>query len=283
MNRSVRLLFTGTRHVLRGLRGIISETGALFALAVLEKGFQVPGPLFLVGCGHSGTSATLRVLAKAPKLHAIENESRLFLFRRPGVLREFLFLVSKRGFSKLRDASFQARKQGGVWVEKTPRHIHFIDRIKFWIPNSRFIAVWRDPLDVIPSLMARGIGLEEALGRWVEDNSELIQMTRQGRRILVIRFEDLIEFPERTVEVVNAYIGLSADSGVPVPGIQAAPEHLPSREKHAARRTAQMAVGLFDSRGSSARTLSSATAIYIRKRTDSLVAELGTLQTLDWS
>jgi hypothetical protein len=143
------------------------------------------------------------------------------------------------------------------------------------------MAVWRDPLDVIPSLMARGIGLEEALGRWIEDNSELIQMSRQGKRILVIRFEDLIEFPERTVEVINSYIGLSGDSGVPSPEIQAAPEHIPSREKHAARRTAQMAVGLFDSRGSSAQTLSSSTAAYIRKRTGSLVAELSTLQTLD--
>ena len=259
------------------LKVVVSEIRSLIGFMAAERRSTAGGPVFLVGCSHSGTSATLMLLAKAPSVPVVLDESRFFLFHRSGFLHELSALVSRRAFSQLRAASLHAREGGGVWVEKTPRHVRFTNRIKFWIPSSRFIGLWRDPLDVVASLMGRGVSLEQAIARWIQDNSFLVQMVKDGQKVHLLQFESLIESPEQAVRNINTYLGLEGKSAVPIPELKAPPENLASRKNHAKRRSAQMVSGLFDSRGASAGDLTKANANLIKELTGPTLADLTAL------
>jgi hypothetical protein len=165
---------------------------------LLNKGNLTPRGAFIVGCGHSGTSILLRILASHSSVWAIPKETGLFIN------------ASSEHEIVNRLQEFQAetlRHNKEMWIEKTPKHVLEIDKILKYVPDTKFVGMIRDPRDTACSIKARGLSFKEGLDRWTEDNSELYSH-RHLQNIIFIKLEDLIKTPSAVVSVILKHIGL---------------------------------------------------------------------------
>jgi hypothetical protein len=91
---------------------------------------------FVVGCGNSGTTLLAARLGNHPAIHVLPTETT--------VLRPRRRLRDARG--RLAGWMAAARADGAsVLVEKTPKHIHDIARLRRLVPVARVIVVQRNP------------------------------------------------------------------------------------------------------------------------------------------
>lgn len=159
-------------------------------------------PVFVVACGHSGTSLMLAVLGAHSRLFAVPQETRCLH------ADEAFFREQARAFDRLAVAAGKPR-----WVEKTPSHIRHLDELFNWAPDARVILMLRDGRDVAASIKARTGNLEEAIGRWVNDN-------RAGKpywdhpHVLVCKYEDLVTRFEPTVHRAVEFLGEEYEPGM---------------------------------------------------------------------
>lgn len=151
-------------------------------------------PVFVVGCGHSGTSLLLAILGAHSKIHAIVDESRFAM--KSDSQAKALF----EGFDL---AAISAGKHR--WAEKTPLHIHHLDKILHWHPDGRVLLIVRDGRDVAWSIRNRTGSLEQGIDRWVNDN-------RAGKpywnhpNVHRLRYEDLIADFETTAKKIVDFL-----------------------------------------------------------------------------
>lgn len=151
-------------------------------------------PIFIVGCGHSGTTLLLAMLSRHSRLYSIPYESSLF--RLSAVQRDEY--VTRFGA--------EARAVGkDRWVEKTPRHIHSIGDIFATFPSARVLLMIRDGRDVACSLQARTGNFSAAVDRWLDDNAAADPF-RDRDGVLEVRYEDLVVDPVKTLRTVTHFI-----------------------------------------------------------------------------
>lgn len=204
-------------------------------------------PFFIVGCGHSGTSLLLEQLSRHPKIFGVPGESKLFVprgSRTPGNPLKSAWGVFRTLIKWEMKAS---RIEASAWVEKTPGHLRYHRRIKRFVPRARFIGIFREPRDVVASLMGRGQSFEGAIERWQRDNALLLEMAAR-RDCIIVSFESLLEDNERTLRKLVEFMGLEMDPSMKMDLLKSKPS-LPDRKSHADRRRAQLTAGLYDSRG----------------------------------
>lgn len=123
---------------------------------------ESPKAIFIVGCGHSGTSLLNKILGTHPQVYPIGGESELFLPNRlhlPTVEKCIIEWLSRT-----------TEKRASHFCEKTPRHIHKTAQIQALFPEAKFIYVTRNPLDCVASLHKRYENLESAVFRYQFDN-----------------------------------------------------------------------------------------------------------------
>ena len=154
---------------------------------------------FVVGCGHSGTTLLVSRIANHPEVEAIGRESFAFdpqhgLYASRQILREWSERAQSRGRSLV--------------VEKTPKHVHCIERIRRLLPEAPIVAIVRDPLDTVASLTRRFGEFRLCLERWLIDNRELLRW-RSTDGIYCLRYEDLVDDPEARLQGVCDHLGLS--------------------------------------------------------------------------
>lgn len=141
-------------------------------------------PIFIVGCGHSGTSLMLSILSYHPEIY--------------GVLRETsIFLNKSINFSLFNKYFKEADKKR--LLEKTPKHVTKINRILKVFPKAKIIIMLRDGRDVACSLKKRLGSFEKGVDRWISDNQEWIKYkTKEGKKekVLVVKLEELINNKE---------------------------------------------------------------------------------------
>lgn len=102
-----------------------------------------------------------------------------------------------------------ARRQGKPrWVEKTPGNVLHLDRIFATWPKARFMHIIRDPRDVFASLKRAekytGPGEMEAL---LERFYPAYTAWADDARMLEIRYESLVLWPEPTVRTILEFLG----------------------------------------------------------------------------
>ena len=109
-----------------------------------------------------------------------------------------------------------ARRDGKRhWGEKTPFHTAFLRILKRCYPNARFIALVRDPRDVVVSLHRTSWGRKsypttvDAAMRW----RYAVQGIRRARRrlgesLLELRYEDLVSDPELWMRRICEFLGV---------------------------------------------------------------------------
>lgn len=155
-----------------------------------------PGPLFIVGCGRSGTTLLRLMLNMHPELaipeesHVLYQIARLRSFGRwpraaspdfvgrflehvesspfmanwelePGGLRRRIESKAARGFGQLLLCMYEeylAKAGKPRWGDKTPMHVQYMWIIRRFFPTARFVHVLRDPRDVAQSVAAKSWG-----------------------------------------------------------------------------------------------------------------------------
>ena len=241
-------------------------------------------PIFLVGCGHSGTSLLLAILGTHSGIHAIPRETYLAIdpdtrtARLAPDAREQL-----RSFAKLTHAQGKRR-----WIEKTPSHIHALAQLFELCPTSKILLVIRDGRDVACSIQDRSGDLAEGIRRWVADN-------RAGQKfwahpqVHVLRYESIIEDFRGTLTTALSFLGeefeepLSHHDRTPhlfySDKIQKPPDAF--GQNHAEYRNWQINQPLFDGRGKWKR-LSDKEKTLIKEIAGDMLSEYGYVTGNDW-
>ena len=158
---------------------------------------QIDNPIFIVGCGHSGTSLMLAILGNHPCINPIPKESALFLRTDAEIQKQM----------HAWDAECKAQGRAR-WAEKTPPHIFQIERLLALRPKARIIIMLRDGRDVVCSLKPR-IGyaaFEDRLERWIYDNMAGLPYWTHPQ-VSVVKYEALVTDTEPTLRELCDFLG----------------------------------------------------------------------------
>lgn len=159
-------------------------------------------PIFIVGCGHSGTTLLLAILSAHQDIYGVPYESAL-ASRSPAMVNWFV-----RRFN--RDAAAAGKRR---WVEKTPSHVRSIDFLLHRFPTARVVVMVRDGRDVACSLRSRTGDLETGVQRWVADNRAADAFIADDR-VHRLRYEDLVTEPEDTLRTVAEFLEVPFDAAL---------------------------------------------------------------------
>lgn len=152
-------------------------------------------PIFVVGCGHSGTTVVANQLFQNPNVLPIARESHIFhpLIRHSNCARtvfEWLFI------SQVLDVQ--------AFVEKTPKHIHSIARIIRLLPDSVIVFVHRDPTSTVTSLYKRFGDLDFCIERYNIDNSAGVEAMHKFDNVVDVRLDRFQADPRGIVSTLFA-------------------------------------------------------------------------------
>jgi len=152
-------------------------------------------PVFIVGCGHSGTTLMLRILHGHDELFGIDYESSV-------IGQDYINYPLLVSWTKAR------RKSGkSAWIEKTPDQIRYLDKIFSTFPKARIIVMVRDGRDVALSLKNRGGNIESHMKRWVQDNNYWLKYEKDAR-VIPVKLEKLTENSKKVLKDVCQKIGV---------------------------------------------------------------------------
>lgn len=158
-------------------------------------------PVFIVGCGHSGTTLLLAILDTHPRIYGIPYESNCV---KAG--RDRRFRKAQKKFNRLTITAGKRR-----WVEKTPLHIKRIGAILNFAPDARIILIIRDGRDVAYSIKKRTGSLERGIKRWCEDNRAGEEFW-DSPNVHVVKYEDIISDFDSTIIGIMDFLGEKFDS-----------------------------------------------------------------------
>ncbi len=149
-------------------------------------------PIFILGCGHSGTSLVLRILGEHSALYAVPYESRCGESRAPDTVY--------RKFDTLTHLHHRRR-----WVEKTPGNVRYLEQLLERFPEGQFLLIIRDGRDVASSLKKRGNTLEEGIDRWINDN-RIGEQFWNHPRVMKFTYEALVAQSDATIESILRFL-----------------------------------------------------------------------------
>lgn len=156
-------------------------------------------PIFVVGCGHSGTTLLASMLFQHPDILPIPKETNAFNPSRG--LCNSLTMIEQW-------SAIASALQIKAFVEKTPKHVHCIDEILKFIPQAKIIFISRDAVSCIESMYKRFSNLEFCIERYCIDNEAGIQAINTGL-VKHVRLEDILLDKEKYVSEVLDYCKLS--------------------------------------------------------------------------
>lgn len=174
----------------------------------LEKSSFHEEPIFIGGCGRSGTTLLLSMLSAHPDIFAVPRELGLFNHTHRDEQGD---LVVDR-IDRLYRTFLLNRipREATRWCEKSPSNIHHFDEIDEYCEGKfKFIEVLRDGRDVVlsqhPTAPER-YWVDPA--RWVRDVSAGMEH-RGDPRVFTVRYEDLIRDYDDTMRRICEFLGIS--------------------------------------------------------------------------
>ncbi|MEX0982514.1 MAG: sulfotransferase [Bacteroidales bacterium] len=170
----------------------------------IEKRQFTETPVYIGGCGRSGTTLLLSILSAHNNIFGCPTELNLFDgaeetgsgIKNPKFYRLYrTFIVSKIKASAKR------------YCEKSPSNIHYIELIdKLHNGNFKFIHIVRDGRDVILSRHPKGKGKYWVdPERWIADVSNGLKYMEHPS-VYTIRYEDLVGQYRETIESVCHFL-----------------------------------------------------------------------------
>jgi hypothetical protein len=162
------------------------------------------GPVFVAGCGHSGTTLLATILSRHRDFFGIGHESEAFL---PA---NGLFFARKAVLSWDQLARQFGKK---YFVEKTPKHALCLKRIFKVVPDARVLFIVRDGRDNVASLRKRLGDFDLALRRWISDNEPAL-LWKDNPRVSIIKYEDLVRKPVSAVVGICGFLGIDFEDSM---------------------------------------------------------------------
>lgn len=176
-----------------------------FIYPLYPLALPVRKPVFIVGCGRSGTTILGRLIQSHPQLAYLNEAGHIWHYdpqvdiwgpksaRRGGRLSLSAADISDRAAKRVRRAfAVELHRQGGdIIVEKTPAHSFRIDYLLGIFPDARFIHMVRNGVEVAYSIARRVQG-----GHWYKGRKwELLvaHARAQGKDNLVKLCQDEID------------------------------------------------------------------------------------------
>lgn len=160
------------------------------------RDLQRTDPIFVVGCGHSGTSLMLRMLDAHSNLLAIPEETGILQAERN---RKVILWKFHRTCKRIKLTTHQR------FLEKTPRHIYAIQKIFEVFPNAQIILMLRDGRDVACSIKNRYGDFEKGVDRWITDN-EIARIFWNHPKVYVQKLEDLQQQPAESLKKITSFL-----------------------------------------------------------------------------
>lgn len=166
-------------------------------------GARISGPpVFIVGCGHSGTTMLRHVLGMHQHLYAVPYESRIFFHSGFKIrLADWVWSMAAISRGKTR------------WVEKTPAHIHYLEQMLNAYPEAKILLLIRDGRNVAISLRKRWGDFERSVQRWVEDNRAGEPYWKHSR-VMKLNYEQLVADFENQIRAILDFIGEPFDKAL---------------------------------------------------------------------
>jgi tetratricopeptide (TPR) repeat protein len=205
----------------------VSGTLAAFdrnALAALQSGEAASElPVFVVGMPRSGTSLTEQILASHPQVYGA-GELLYWLSaadaEREASAEQRAATIADLGHTYLQGLAMQAGNASRA-VDKLPVNFRHIGLIHAALPGARFIHLERNPLDTCLSIYFQGFS---AAHTYATDFGDLAHYYHEYQRLMAhwrtvlppqllleVRYEDLVEDPERWIRRMLSHIGLPWD------------------------------------------------------------------------
>lgn len=162
---------------------------------------DVAQPIFILGCGHSGTSVLLAILDSHSQIQAIGEETQILQFEtNPRIIR-WKFHRKMKEFTASR------------WVEKTPRHVYHIANIFRVFPTAKIILLIRDGRDVACSIKKRYGNFEQGVERWIKDNEAARPFWGESQ-LYALKLEDLQNDPTSTLQGLTKFLEVPFEKGM---------------------------------------------------------------------
>lgn len=193
------------------------------------------GPVFIAGCGRSGTSY-LRTIVDAHPDVFIPSESlfipdylrfgrfvperllRWLLFHEPQLLCWYDYGAFETDSIEQTIAAIHKKAAGKcgarIWGQKTPRFIRHVGLLNKAFPGIRWLLIHRDPRGVAASMKRSDqhtYSVVRACRRWLNDNRMIIDIHRDGTspsNLLPVRFEELILNYDEMLEKIFSFLSL---------------------------------------------------------------------------
>ena len=233
-------------------------------------------PFFIVGCGRSGTTLLQSLLSAHPRIavtpetHFLKRADRAGAARREAPADFEAYWRALTAWSRFRElgvdpARVRARIEAagrhdfrtvfaamletyGEMVdkprvgEKTPGHYRYLDRLFAWFPETRIVAIRRDPRDMVASqLAAPWVADEMAPGRlraplirrlrtfqvahhahlWRQTNDEIQVAAEADPRIHRVVYEEFVAAPDRELRRICAFLGEAYEPAMLAPRAEA--------------------------------------------------------------
>jgi len=242
------------------------------ALAMSDN--PIENPIYIVGCGHSGTSILLRIIGNHKNIWPVKKESAFFL--KPDT--HLSALLKEWDENCVGDS--RAR-----WVEKTPPHIFQIPRLLASRPNAKILLITRDGRDVVASLKHRKgyESIDDRIDRWLYDNMAGLPFW-DHERVHILTYENLVSKSEETLKKVFNFLGEEYDEGV-LDFHQSKenwytdelrkPKSIQNNQDHNHLRNWQVNQPLFDGRGAWKKSMTKNELKTFETRCADLMAKLG--------
>jgi hypothetical protein len=236
-------------------------------------------PIFIVGCGHSGTSVLLNILDMHPHIHAVPFESRVFL------KSSWKIRLAKLFWNKNTIAAGKLR-----WAEKTPAHVHAIDRILSFYPDARILLIIRDGRDVAVSLRKRTGDFAAGVARWVEDN-KAGEAYWENPQVFKLTYEELVSCFETVMPRICAFLDEPYDASMRnfhqrrlelFRSTATTPPSSESGDFHNQHRNWQINQQLFDGSGKWQREMNEEEKSAFKQQAGQMLIDYGYAQDLTW-
>lgn len=267
-----------TKRIIRKLRKIKENIAIDLAYAKKKRQFSVEKPpIFIVGCGHSGTSLLLSILDSHSNIYGIPFESEMAIKEKN--MDYFIERFNRR--------TVVAEKKR--WLEKTPKHILYIQKIMNRLPDAKFLIIQRDGRDVAVSIRERHYGFEAGVKRWIDDNKASEPFWDHPNTYLV-KYEDIIADFEKTLTGILNFLGEEYEEELrnyhKTPRLLYAdfikkPKSV-SGDDHEMNRNWQINQDIFDGRGKWKKKMSDKEKAFFKEKAGDLLIKYRYVKNNDW-
>lgn len=176
--------------------------------------------IFVVGAPRSGTTLVRGIIAGHSAITTSDKETFFFCRRRTSLFRlaevpdvEHIVRNSKSKTEAFDNIAkfFKERDKVDIFLEKTPEHALFVDKLISWYPNSHIVFVVRDGRDAYSSSF-RNTGFHKRSGKFYaelwRDVARVFIRNKDAPQIIPIYYEQFVNEPLATTERLMASLGL---------------------------------------------------------------------------